>query len=239
MTDKSGKTSDINFFNILVTPVDNQKPVLQPRDPNIRLDEGACTKLRPSSLFKLTDFDTKREHLRLKFIKEPETGYIGLPLGTPADLGREYPLDEFNNLQYCHDDSENFRDSFSIMALDPAENVSEELFFKVEITPVNDHQVKLVDELQTVIRLDENSDFYLSLNNIDARDEDSQRDTIDFEVVTKPKIGKILLNNRPAKKFTRADLANNRIKYSHSGEIGPVQVTDAFSIIARDRQECV
>ena len=103
----------------------------------------------------------------------------------------------------------------------------------------NPDQVKLVDELQTVIRLDENFDFYLSLNNIDARDEDSQRDTIDFEVVTKPKIGKILLNNRPAKLFTRADLSNGRIKYSHKGEIGPIPVTDGFSIIARDRQECV
>ena len=238
VTDKSGKTSAINFFNIRVTPVDNQSPVLRPKQPVIELDEGACKGLHSSRLFALNDFDTKREQLRIKFISSPQTVYIGLPLGTPADMSRLYPIDEFDNLQYCHDDSETFRDGFGIVALDPAENLSDELFFQVYITPVNDHQVKLVDNLQNVIRIDENSDFQLSLNNIDARDEDTQRDTIDFEIVSKPRLGRLLLNDEPVSVFTRADLTQNRLIYRHRGEIGPLQLTDAFSIMARDRQEC-
>lgn len=238
VTDKSGKTSPINFFNIRINPVDNQRPSLRPREPMIELDEGACQSLHSSRLFELTDFDTKREHLRIKFIAEPKTGYVGLPLGTPADLTRHYPIDEFDNLQYCHDDSEHFRDGFGIMAIDPADNMSDDLFFPIYITPINDHQVKMVDNLQNVIRIDENSDFYLSLSNIDARDEDTQRDTIDFEVISKPSHGQLLLNDAPARVFNRDDLTHRRLMYRHRGEIGPVQLTDEFSIIARDRQEC-
>ena len=46
------------------------------------------------------------EQLWIKFDIAPSVGHIGLPLGTLADLNRQYRLDEFDSLQYCHDGSE-------------------------------------------------------------------------------------------------------------------------------------
>ena len=57
--DKTGKESPINFFNILIKPVDNKPPVLTPNNPFINVNEGECFSLSTNDLFSLTDPDTK------------------------------------------------------------------------------------------------------------------------------------------------------------------------------------
>ena len=72
----------------------------------MRLPEGRREGHREGAPhFMLVDI-TISEQLWIKFDIAPSVGHIGLPLGTLADLNRQYRLDEFDSLQYCHDGSE-------------------------------------------------------------------------------------------------------------------------------------
>lgn len=84
----------------------------------------------------------------MTFSQSPRHGHIGLPLGTPADMRRSYSLVEMKQLQYCHDDSETKSDTFDVKGHDSAGHVTDDLTIRININPVNDHQVKFRDGLQ-------------------------------------------------------------------------------------------
>ena len=105
----------------------------------------------------------------------------------------------------------------------------------IRIIPVNDHQVEFVDNLQTTIWLEENSQTCLSLQNLDATDADIGRDSILFEIVRRPIRGQLLTRGETAQQFDRSDLSSGVICYKHVGEIGNQIVVDQFDIIAKDQ----
>lgn len=107
----------------------------------------------------------------------------------------------------------------------------------IRIIPVNDHQVEFVDNLQTTIWLEENSQTCLSLQNLDATDADIGRDSILFEIVRRPIRGQLLTRGETAQQFDRSDLSSGVVCYKHVGEIGNQIVVDQFDVIAKDQLE--
>ena len=81
------------------------------------------------------------------------------------------------------------------------------------LVPVNDHQVEFVDNLETRIWVEENSQTCLSLQNLDATDADIGRDSIIFEIVRRPIRGQLLTRGETAQQFDRSDLSSGVICY--------------------------
>ena len=138
---------------------------------------------------------------------------------------------------YFENHNERFNDHFSFFAGDPGDSKSIPLVVNIRIIPVNDHQVEFVDNLQTTIWLEENSQTCLSLQNLDATDADIGRDSILFEIVRRPIRGQLLTRGETAQQFDRSDLSSGVICYKHVGEIGNQIVVDQFDIIAKDQLE--
>ena len=81
------------------------------------------------------------------------------------------------------------------------------------LVQVNDHQVEFVDNLETRIWVEENSQTCLSLQNLDATDADIGRDSIIFEIVRRPIRGQLLTRGETTQQFDRSDLSSGIICY--------------------------
>ncbi|MCA9212070.1 MAG: tandem-95 repeat protein [Planctomycetales bacterium] len=233
VSDGSGGTIATNTFNINVTPVDNDAPVLAV-NAGSSMSEGATDTIVVTEL-QFTDTEQPTTSITYTVIATPTNGQLELTTA-PGVAVAIFTQDDIDNgrVVYVHDGGETTTDSFSFDVDDGAGNVSSGHTFALAITPVNDSPVVAVN---TGITVAEGGTVVISSFELDVTDPDDSGVGLPYTVTSPPTEGQLEFVSNPGvavTTFTQNDLDTNQLVYVHDGGEGHV---DSFSFQVKDGGE--
>ncbi|NXG34434.1 FREM1 protein, partial [Dromaius novaehollandiae] len=212
-------------FNITILPVDNQPPEVF--TSHLRVEEGGLIPITEGHV-RLSDVDTRREHLLLFLRRQPQHGGVELD-GVPMKEGDRLSCGDLRTLavRYRHDGSETLTDDILFAATDSIHSV--EFTLQVKVLPVNDEPPVMRTGLIPVAHCLEGEEVVLSSEYICATDADSDDMKLVFTLVRQPYHGVVRKAGIVVDRFSQADITSGLVTYKHtSGEIG---LTPSFEIL--------
>ncbi|KAL7377035.1 hypothetical protein ABVT39_020267 [Epinephelus coioides] len=193
-------------FNITITPVNDQPPLLRSRAPSMKVVIGERVILGPDSL-QVEDHDTPPEELHYLVISKPNNGY--LTLGE-----RPEPVTSFTQYDVNHgrlhftQQGESSTGVFYFNVTDGHHRPLYKLFsvevIKPSVTMVNNTGLSLVQGRTAVI---------LTTNHFAAQTNSRTPANITYTVVTHPHHGRIAINDHEVSTFRHEDLQFGRVVY--------------------------
>lgn len=236
-----GSATSSRTLPIQITPV-NDQPVVA--SSSIALLEGG-TAVFSSGDLRIADVDgvgddiglAEDTPLQIRIDSLPASGtlYYNDPVNgqTAVTPGFVVNQSDIARLSYQHDGSENFSDSFNFTGID--NNTYTNVGFdapgsvsgvmNVGITPVNDAPVVLqnkgiIDDGVTDNRVYEGGSRTLTSGELFSPDPDSTSTQIQYQLLSKPIYGKLLINGSAAgvgTSFTQQQILDGVVKYVHDG----------------------
>ncbi|GFY59296.1 FRAS1-related extracellular matrix protein 1 [Trichonephila inaurata madagascariensis] len=237
--DKNFVTGQV--FNITILPVNNQVPQLHTGE--LLVEEGSSTLLSTNEL-SVYDPDTLSSDLQMSLFTVPLYGSIRRS-DQPLRVGDLLSLDDILTLrlEYTHDGSENFKDSFKVGVNDGIHFVSGDVLVSIE--PVDDEKPTWKKDLQTQISVMESGKVLLTSacptelmthHVLAATDVDTEDLSLYFILTEAPQFGNVVHDKRKTNRFTQKDIANKEVFYVHnSQEIGPNPKEDSMTFIVTDK----
>nr|KAG5697393.1 hypothetical protein BaRGS_008819 [Batillaria attramentaria] len=241
-------TTDMPIYdlNITITPVNNQKPVIQVGSP-ILVAEGESFRFSREVL-SVTDPDSKTKTIQLMITKQPQWGYIENTKPSPgsekSNVGKRANsfrygdiLDgSINYVQANHRGVEPLVDEFELYATDGKLNSKTEKI-TVTIVPSND---EAPDLMLKDFAIPEGADMLIDQSMIDAIDLDMPKDPLHFTVSQMPTHGKIVMMIRTRKGEAETEVTDFSIDELHSGmklkymHDGSENLEDKFAVTVSD-----
>nr|XP_009677125.1 PREDICTED: FRAS1-related extracellular matrix protein 1-like isoform X1 [Struthio camelus australis] len=212
-------------FNITILPVDNQAPEVF--TSHLRVEEGGLSPVTEGHI-RLSDIDTKQQHLLLFLQRQPQHGMVELD-GIPMKEGDRLSCGDLRTLavRYRHDGSETHTDNILFAATDSVHSV--EFILQVKVSPVNDEPPVMRTGLVPVVRCQEGEEVVLSSEYICATDADSDDMKLMFMLFPQPCHGVVRKAGIAVDRFSQAEVISGLVTYKHtSGEIG---LTPSFEIL--------
>uniref|UniRef100_UPI0037E72B16 chondroitin sulfate proteoglycan 4-like n=1 Tax=Semicossyphus pulcher TaxID=241346 RepID=UPI0037E72B16 len=207
-------------FNITVTPVNDQPPLIRSRYPSMKVVVGERVVLGPDNL-QVEDHDTPPEELHYLVISKPNNGY--LTLGE-----RPEPVTSFTQYDVNHgrlhliQQGEPSTGVFYFNVTDGHHRPLYKLFslevIKPSVSIVNNTGLSLVQGRTAVI---------LSTNQLAAQTNGRSRANITYTVTTHPRHGRIAINDQEVNTFWHEDLQFGRVVY-HMTELSESE--DSFQV---------
>ncbi|XP_035524183.1 chondroitin sulfate proteoglycan 4-like [Morone saxatilis] len=210
--DLSSSSSSSSFlavtekFNITVTPVNDQPPLIRSRAPSMKVVVGERVVIGPDNL-QVEDHDTPPEELHYLVISKPNNGY--LTLGE-----RPEPVTSFTQYDVNHgrlhfiQQGEPSTGVFYFNITDGHHRPLYRLFSLVVIKPsvsiVNNTGLSLVQGRTAVI---------LTTNQLSAQTNGRSPANITYAVTTHPRHGRIAINDQEVMTFRHEDLQFSRVVY--------------------------
>ncbi|XP_069563197.1 chondroitin sulfate proteoglycan 4-like [Brachyistius frenatus] len=208
------------MFNITVTPVNDQPPLIRSRAPSVKVVVGESVVLGPDNL-QVEDHDTPPEELHYLVIRKPNNGY--LTLGERLE-----PVTSFTQYDVNHgrlhfiQQGEPSTGVFYFNVTDGHHRPLYKLFslevIKPSVSMVNNTGLSLVQGRTAVV---------LTTNQLAAQTNSRSRANISYTVTTHPRHGRIAINDQEVNTFRHEDLQFGRVVY-HMTELSESE--DSFQI---------
>ncbi|XP_047424950.1 chondroitin sulfate proteoglycan 4-like isoform X2 [Mugil cephalus] len=208
------------MFNITVTPVNDQPPLIRSRAPSMKVVIGEKVVLGPDNL-QVEDHDTPPEELHYLVISKPNNGY--LTLGE-----RPEPVTSFTQYDVNHgrlhfiQQGEPSTGVFYFNVTDGHHRPLYKLFslevIKPSVSMVNNTGLSLVQGRTAVV---------LATNQLAAQTNGRTPANISYTVTTHPRHGRIAINDQEVTTFCHEDLQLGRVVY-HMTDLSESE--DSFQI---------
>ncbi|XP_047675015.1 chondroitin sulfate proteoglycan 4 [Tachysurus fulvidraco] len=193
-------------FNITVTPVNDQPPVLKTKAPSLKVVQGDTVALGPSNL-NVEDLDNSPDDIQYSVISRPSNGFLSLAGSLNISV------DSFSQAQI------NKGEVFFIQDGSPASGV-----FYFSVTDGHHRPVyKLfnLEVLKIAISIVNKTDLILEqgqttvvLNQSHlAAETNGKNTTVQYKITAPPNYGKLLLDNEDVTLFNQDDLQAHRLSY--------------------------
>lgn len=232
VSDNYGNTVTGQQFNVTVIPVNNQIPQLHTGE--LLVEEGSSTLISTHEL-SVYDPDTVTSDLQMSLFTVPLHGSVRRS-GQPLRVGDLLSLNDILTLrlEYVHDGTEFFKDSFKVGVNDGLHFVSGEVF--VHIEPVDDEMPVWQTHLLQRLSVEEGGSVQLTSQVLSATDVDTDDSLLFFILTEVPQFGSIFLDGRKTTRFIQEDVMEEKVSYMHSGlEIGPTPKEDVLTFIVTDK----
>ncbi|XP_053337191.1 chondroitin sulfate proteoglycan 4 [Clarias gariepinus] len=193
-------------FNITVTPVNDQPPILKTKAPSLRVVQGDTVALGPSNL-NVEDLDNAPEDIQYSVISRPSNGFLSLvgSLNVSVDTFSQAQIND-GKVFFIQDGSP-APGVFYFSVTDGHHRPVYKLFnievSKIAISIVNQTDLVLVQG-QTSVLL--NQSHLTAVTN-------GKNTTVHYKITAPPNYGKLLLENKEVSSFNQDDLEANRLSY--------------------------
>ncbi|XP_019713470.1 chondroitin sulfate proteoglycan 4-like [Hippocampus comes] len=207
-------------FNITVTPVNDQPPLLRNRSPSMKVVVGERVVLGPESL-QVEDHDTPPEELHYLVISEPNNGYLTLgERPEPVTSFTQYDVNR-GRLHFIQQ-GEPSTGVFYFNVTDGHHRPLYKLFslevIKPSVSIVNNTGLSLVQGRTAVI---------LTTDQLAAQTNSRTEANITYTVTAHPRHGRIAINDQEVMTFFHEDLQYGRVVY-HMTDLSESE--DSFQI---------
>ncbi len=227
--DEAGNETGVNAFSIVVTPIDDEVPVVGNHAAN--LDEGD-TLVFDATHLAATDQDTDVALLEFTVKGLPGNGQLskdGFALAVDAVFAQSDIT--AGKIGYKHDDSNTTSDAFTFTVKDPAGNETNVESFALTITPVDDDLPVITN---SSLALSQGATATLTPSDLSADDSDSDNASLVFTLKSLPTNGVLQKDGSPLavdSTFTQQDVADAKINYAHNDSL---TISDSFSLTVKD-----
>ncbi|XP_074526930.1 chondroitin sulfate proteoglycan 4 [Halichoeres trimaculatus] len=214
-TNPKGKTaqrpeddSDVveECFNITITPINDQPPLLKTKAPSLRVVQGDTVALRPENL-KVEDLDNAPDDIKFSVISKPNNGYLALK-GSLNESVLEFTQAQINNgsVYFIHDGS-SVSGVFYFSVTDGHHKPIYKLF-NLEVTEIT---ISVVNNRGMTLEQGKTS-VALTQDNL-AAETNGKNITIHYQITRPPHFGKLLQDDKEVTKFEQEDLLSGRLSY--------------------------
>ncbi|XP_076440206.1 LOW QUALITY PROTEIN: FRAS1-related extracellular matrix protein 1-like [Babylonia areolata] len=233
-------------LNITITPVNNQKPVIQVGSP-ILVAEGESFRFS-KDVVSVTDPDSKTKTIQFMITKQPQWGFIENTKPSPgsekSNGGKRANSFSFgdildgsiNYVQANHRGVEPLSDEFQLYATDGKLN-SEPKTVTITIVPANDEAPEL---MLKDFAISEGKDMIIDQSMVDAIDLDMPKDSLQFALSQLPVHGKLVMMINTKKGEVETEATDFSIDELHSGlklkykHDGSENLADKFAVTVSD-----
>lgn len=193
-------------FNITITPVNDQMPLLKTKSPSLGVVQGDTVALGPENL-KVEDLDNPPEDIKFSVISKPNNGYLALE-GSLDESIVAFTQAQINNgsVYFIHDGS-SVSGVFYFSVTDGHHKPIYKLF-NLEVTEIT---ISLVNYTKLSL-LQGKTSVSLTQDNL-AAETNGKNITIRYQITRPPNFGKLLKDNQEATEFEQEDLCSGRLSY--------------------------
>ncbi|KAF0034127.1 hypothetical protein F2P81_014193 [Scophthalmus maximus] len=193
-------------FNITVTPVNDQPPLLKTKAPSLVVVQGDAAALGPENL-RVEDLDNPPDDIKFSVISKPNNGYLALR-GSLNESIVAFTQAQINNRSvfFVHDGS-SVSGVFYFSVTDGHHKPIYKLF-NLEVTEIT---ISLVNDTGLTLEQGESS-VSLTRDNL-AAVTNGKNITIHYLITRPPNVGKLLKDSREVTQFEQDDLAAGRLSY--------------------------
>lgn len=193
-------------FNITVTPVNDQPPVLKTKAPSLEVVQGDTVALGPSNL-NVEDLDNSPDDIQYSVISRPNNGFLSLVgnLNVSVDTFSQAQIN--NGEVFFVQDGSPASGVFYFSVTDGHHRPVYKLFnlvvLKIAISIVNQTDL-ILEQGQTSVVL--NQSHLAAVTN-------GKNTTVHYKITAPPKYGKLLLDSEEVLAFNQDDLQAHRLSY--------------------------
>ncbi|CAJ1069227.1 chondroitin sulfate proteoglycan 4 [Xyrichtys novacula] len=193
-------------FNITITPVNDQPPLLKTKAPSLRVVQGDTVPLRPENL-KVEDLDNPPDDIKFSVISKPNNGYLALK-GSLNESVVAFTQAQINNgsVYFIHDGS-SASGVFYFSVTDGHHKPIYKLF-NLEVTEIT---ISVVNNTGLTLEQGQTS-ASLTQDNL-AAETNGKNITIHYWITKTPSFGKILKDDQEVSQFKHEDLQTRRLSY--------------------------
>ncbi|XP_076857171.1 chondroitin sulfate proteoglycan 4 [Brachyhypopomus gauderio] len=193
-------------FNITISPVNDQPPVLKTKAPSLKVVQGDVVALGPSHL-NVVDLDNPPDQIQYTVISRPSNGYLALAgnLNVSADA---FSQAQINNGEVVFvQDGSPMSGVFYFSVTDGQHRPVYKLFnlevLEIAISLIS-HTEVVLEQGQTTVVLNES--HLTAVTN-------GKNTTVHYKITSPPRYGKLLLDNEEVSAFDQGDLQTLRLSY--------------------------
>uniref|UniRef100_A0A8C7QUC5 Laminin G domain-containing protein n=1 Tax=Oncorhynchus mykiss TaxID=8022 RepID=A0A8C7QUC5_ONCMY len=194
-------------FDLTVTPVNDQPPLLRTKAPSLRLVQGDTVVISHENLL-VEDLDTPPEEIHYKVISKPNNGFLSLGEQLNETVSAFSQADINHGRVHFVQDGEPSSGVFYFSVTDGFHRPLYKLF-NLEVTAatvsmVNNTGLRLVQGQTTAT---------LTTEHLAAETNGRHSVTIHYRVTTPPHHGSLLMSDLPVSEFNQEDLHSCRLSY--------------------------
>lgn len=193
-------------FNITITPVNDQPPLLKTKAPSLRVVQGDTVALRPENL-KVEDLDNPPDDIKFSVISKPNNGYLALE-GSLNESIVAFTQAQINNgsVHFIHDGSA-VSGVFYFSVTDGHHKPIYKLF-NLEVTEIT---ISLITHSGLTLEQGKTS-VSLTQDNL-AAESNGKNVTVHYLIERPPNCGRLLKDNHEVAQFDQEDLKSGRLSY--------------------------
>uniref|UniRef100_A0A665WHY9 Si:dkey-193c22.2 n=1 Tax=Echeneis naucrates TaxID=173247 RepID=A0A665WHY9_ECHNA len=193
-------------FNITITPVNDQPPLLKTKTPSLRVVQGDTVAIGPENL-KVEDLDNPPEDIEFSVISKPNNGYLALEESLNQSIVA-FTQAQINNgsIYFIHDGS-SASGVFYFSVTDGHHKPIYKLF-NLEVTEIT---ISLVNYSGLTLKQGRTS-VSLSQDNLVAVT-NGKNMSIHYQITRPPQFGKLLKENQEVTQFKQEDLQAGSLSY--------------------------
>ncbi|KAM7391293.1 hypothetical protein PAMP_021993 [Pampus punctatissimus] len=193
-------------FNITITPVNDQPPLLKTKAPSLAVVQGDTVALRPENL-KVEDIDNPPDEIRFSVISKPNNGYLALE-GSLNESIVSFTQAQINNgsVYFIHNGSP----ASGVFYFSVTDGHHKPIYklFNLEVTEITISLVKY-----TGLTLEQGkTSVSLTQDNLSAKT-NGKNTTIHYQIIRPPQFGKLLMDNQEVTQFEQEDVHTGRLSY--------------------------
>ncbi|KAM9541272.1 chondroitin sulfate proteoglycan 4-like [Salvelinus alpinus] len=194
-------------FDLTVTPVNDQPPLLRTKAPSLSLVQGDTVVISPENLL-VEDLDTPPEEIHYKVISKPNNGFLSLGEQLNETVSAFSQADINHGRVHFVQDGKPSSGVFYFSVTDGFHRPLYKLF-NLEVTAatvsmVNNTGLRLVQGQTTAT---------LTTEHLAAETNGRHSVTIHYRVTTPPHHGSLLMSDLPVSEFNQEDLHSCRLSY--------------------------
>lgn len=216
----------VEHFNITITPINDQPPLLKTKSPGLTVVQGDVVALGPENL-KVEDLDNPPEDIRFSVISKPGNGYLALE-GTLNESAVEFTQAQINNRSvfFIHDGSS----GSGVFYFSVSDGHHKPIYklFNLEVTEIS---ISLVNYSRVLLQQGETSASLTHYNL--AAVTNGKNSTMHYEITKPPAFGKLLKDNQKITQFTQEDLQTGRLSY-HMTSLSSSEDSFEFSVFTSE-----
>ncbi|KAM8864851.1 chondroitin sulfate proteoglycan 4 [Synchiropus picturatus] len=213
-------------FNITVTPVNDQPPLLKTKAPSLTVVQGDMTVLKPENL-KVEDLDNPPEDITFSVISKPNNGFLAIE-GSLNESTASFTQAQINNgsVYFIHDGSP----SSGVFYFSVTDGHHKPIYklFNLEVTEIT---ISLVNN--SALTLEQGATMVpVTQDNLAAKT-NGKNTTIHYRITRKPHFGKLLMEDQEVAQFDQADLNTGRLSY-HMVHLSSAEDSFEFTVFTSE-----
>lgn len=193
-------------FNITITPVNDQPPILKTKAPSLSVVQGDTVQLGPENL-KVEDLDNPPDDIQYSVISKPNNGYLALE-GNLNESVMAFTQAQINSgkVYFIHDGTP--ASGVFYFSVTDGHHKPVYKLFNLEVIEIT---VFLANN--TGLMLEQGQSFISLTQETLSAKTNGKNTTVHYRVTRLPLFGKLLLDNNEATQFEQEDLRTGSLAY--------------------------